>query len=138
MFGNVALPDLIYSGLVRRDAEMNLHGDLAELWETPDRVSYAFHYRRGVKFHNGREVTARDVRATIEFMRNPVNKSPRSGAFRMIRAIETPVAKTVIFHLREGYASFLWNLEKPAVGVVPDDARAVLRGIRLGGDRFDL
>jgi peptide/nickel transport system substrate-binding protein len=113
---------LIYSGLVERDAEMNLHGDLAESWETPDALTYIFRLKKGVKFHDGREVTSKDVKATIEYMMNPSNKSPKGGSFRMIGSIEAPDAGTVIFHLKEPYASFLWNLEKSAVGIVPADA----------------
>lgn len=113
---------LIYSGLVVRDADMNLHGDLAESWETPDALTYVFHLKKGVKFHDGREVTSRDVKATIAWMMNPESKSPKAGAFRMIETIEVPDSSTVIFRLREPYASFLWNLEKSAVGIVPWDA----------------
>lgn len=113
---------LIFNGLVVRDAEMKLHGDLAESWETPDALTYVFHLRRGVKFHDGRELSSRDVKATIEYMMEPENKSPKRGAFPMIGSIETPDAYTVIFHLKEAYASFLWNLEKSAVGIVPAGA----------------
>lgn len=111
---------LIFDGLVERDARMELRGDLAESWETPDALTYVFHLRKGVKFHDGRELTSRDVKATIEFMMNAENRSPKRGAFNMIRSIETPDAVTVIFHLKEAYASFLWNLEKSAVGIVPE------------------
>ena len=113
---------LIFDGLVERDAEMNLHGDLAESWETPDALTYVFHLREGLKFHDGREVSSRDVKDTIEYMMNPANKSPKRGAFFMILSIETPDPHTVIFHLKEAYASFLWNLEKSAVGIVPAGA----------------
>jgi peptide/nickel transport system substrate-binding protein len=88
---------LIYSGLVERDAKMNLHGDLAESWETPDVLTYIFLLKKGVKFHDGREVTSKDVKATIEYMMNPANKSPKGGSFRMIASIEAPDAGTVSF-----------------------------------------
>ncbi len=113
---------LIFSGLVQRDAEMNVHGDLAERWETPDPLTYVFHLKKGVKFHDGREVTSKDVKATIEFMMNAANKSPKRGAFRMIGSIEAPDAYTVVFHLKEPAASFLWNMERSAVGIAPADA----------------
>jgi ABC-type transport system substrate-binding protein len=113
---------LIFSGLVTRDAQMNLHGDLAESWETPDPLTYVFHLKKDVKFHDGRPVTSRDVKATIEYMMDPANKSPKRGSFNMIASIEAPDAETVIFHLKEPYASFLWNMEKSAVGIVPAGA----------------
>jgi peptide/nickel transport system substrate-binding protein len=113
---------LLFDGLVERDAEMNLHGDLAESWDTPDPLTYIFHLRKGVNFHDGRKLTSTDVKATIEFMMNATNKSPKRGAFRMIASIEVPDASTVVFHLKEPAASFLWNMERSAVGIAPANA----------------
>jgi peptide/nickel transport system substrate-binding protein len=113
---------LIFNGLVKRDPQMNLQGDLVENWENPDPLTYVFHLKPGIKFHDSRPLTSLDVKATIEFMMNPANKSAKRGAFTMIKSIETPDANTVIFHLNEPYASFLWNLEKSAVGIAPADA----------------
>lgn len=113
---------LLFDGLVQRDLQMNLQGDLAENWENPDPLTYKFHLRPNVKFHDGRPLTSRDVKATIEYMMKQENKSPKRGAFTMIASIEEPDAATVIFHLKEPYASFLWNLERSAVGIVPWDA----------------
>jgi peptide/nickel transport system substrate-binding protein len=110
---------LLFDGLVERDAQMNLHPDLAESWETPDPLTYIFHLRKDVHFHDGRPVTAKDVQSTFTFMMNPANKSPKGGAFKMIRSIDTPDDHTVVFHLNEPAASFLWNLERSAVGIVP-------------------
>jgi ABC-type transport system substrate-binding protein len=110
---------LIFSGLVVRDTQMNLHGDLAESWETPDPLTYVFRLKKGVKFHDGRPLTSKDVKATIDYMMDPANRSPKRGSFSMIALIETPDAETVVFHLKEPYASFLWNLERSAVGIVP-------------------
>lgn len=110
---------LIFNGLVIRDAEMNLHGDLAESWETPDPLTYIFHLKRDIKFHDGRPATSADVKATFEYMMNGENRSPKRGAFRLVASIETPDAQTVIFRLKEPYASFVWNLERSAAGIVP-------------------
>jgi peptide/nickel transport system substrate-binding protein len=115
---------LIFNGLVKRDLQMNLQGDLAEKWENPDPLSYVFHLKPGIRFHDSRPLTSADVKATIEYMMNPANKSPKHGSFTMIDSIETPDATTVIFHLKEPYASFLWNLEKSAVGIAPANAES--------------
>jgi peptide/nickel transport system substrate-binding protein len=51
------LSALLFDGLVERDAEMNLHPDLAESWDTPTPLTYIFHLRKGILFHDGRPVT---------------------------------------------------------------------------------
>ena len=53
---------LVFSGLVSLDPHLNLAPDLAETWEvSADGTVYTFHIRANAKFHDGRDVTARDV-----------------------------------------------------------------------------
>jgi peptide/nickel transport system substrate-binding protein len=113
---------LLFSSLLERDDQMNFHGDLADSWTTPDPLTYTFHLRPGAHFHDGRPLIAADVKATFDSILNPATHSPKRGAFRMIASIDDLDAATVIFHLNEPYASFLWNLARPAVGIVPHDA----------------
>jgi len=47
---------LIFDNLLARDAQMNVVPGLAERWETSDPLTYVFHLRRGVKFHDGRHL----------------------------------------------------------------------------------
>jgi ABC-type oligopeptide transport system substrate-binding subunit len=56
------LDGLIFSGLLARDGQMNLHGDLASSWEMPDALTYVFHLKPNVKFQNGRLLTSADVK----------------------------------------------------------------------------
>ena len=116
------LDGLIFSGLLARDAQMNLHGDLAESWQTPDPVTYIFHLKPNIHFHDGRPLSSADVKSTFDFILNAANKSPKRGGFRMIDKIEAPDPLTVIFHLKEPYASLLWNLIPSAAGIVPANA----------------
>lgn len=51
----------VYEGLTRRDAELNIIPGLAESWEVVDDLTWRFHLRQGVKFHNGNDFTADDV-----------------------------------------------------------------------------
>jgi ABC-type transport system substrate-binding protein len=113
---------LIFSSLLSRDDQMNLHGDLAESWELPNPLTYIFHLRPNIHFHDGRPLTSADVKSTFDFILNPTNHSPKRGAFRMVTSIEAPDPRTAIFRINAPYASFTTSLVRPAVGIVPADA----------------
>src|SRR5713226_1200478 len=81
------LDGLLFSSVLERDEQMNLHADLAESWELPDPLTYVFHLRPGVRFHDGRPVNSADVKATFDYILNPANHSPKRGAFRMVTSI---------------------------------------------------
>jgi peptide/nickel transport system substrate-binding protein len=130
------LDSLLFSSLLERDEQMNLKGDAAESWEVPDPLTYVFHLRHDIRFHDGRPLTSRDVKATYEFIIDPVNRSPKRGAFRLVTKIETPDAFTVIFHLKEPYASFTTNLIRPATGIVPANATADFSRHPVGSGPF--
>jgi peptide/nickel transport system substrate-binding protein len=113
---------LIFSSLVDLDSERNPRADLAEQWESPDPLTYVFHLRAGVKFHDGRTLTSADVKYTFDSILNRTVTSPKRGSLALIKSIETPDAGTVIFHLSEPYAGFLWSICRPAMGIVPAGA----------------
>lgn len=127
---------LLFSSLLERDEQMNLHVDLAESWNLPDPLTYVFHLRRDVKFHDGRPLTSADVKATFDSILNPANHSPKRGAFRMVTSIEAPDPATVIFHINAPFASFTTSLVRPAVGIVPRDAPADFSRHPVGSGPF--
>lgn len=62
---------LVYSFLVQRDIDGNIVGDLAESWEvSEDELVWTFKLKKGVKFHNGKNLTATDVKATYDRLLN--------------------------------------------------------------------
>ncbi len=56
----------LYDSLTEFDAGNRVRPALAESWENPDELTWIFHLRRGVSFHDGRELTAQDVLFSFE------------------------------------------------------------------------
>ena len=110
---------LIFSSIVSHDAEMKITPDLAQSWETPDPLTYVFHLRPGVKFQDGHSLTSADVKFTFDSILSGAVKSPKRGSLKMVDSVEAPDPATVVFHLHEPYASFLWSLTRPVIGIVP-------------------
>jgi len=113
------LDGLLFDGLVDRDAQMNVVPDLAQSWEMPDPQTYVFHLRRDVKFHDGSSLTSADVKFTIDSILSRDLASPKRGAFLRVKSVEAPDDATVIVRLSEPYASFLLNVSRLAIGIVP-------------------
>lgn len=113
---------LLYDGLLYRDKNFQLQPSLAESWEMPDPLTYRFHIRHGVRFHDGRPLTARDAAYTLSSIRDSKIPTLKAATFRLVSAIETPDDYTLVVRLSEPYASFLWNLAQGAIGIVPAGA----------------
>lgn len=116
------ISELIFDSLLRKDENSNLQPWLAERWENPDPLTYVFHLRSGVRFHDGKPLTARDVQYTFQSLLTGAIKSLKAASFSRIAAVEAPDDLTVVIRLKEPYASFLWNLTQGAIGIVPDGA----------------
>ena len=72
----------IFSGLVSFDPELELMPDIAERWElSVDGKTYTFYLRDGVKFHNGKEVTASDFKYSIERACDPSTGSETAATY---------------------------------------------------------
>jgi len=72
----------IFSGLVRIDRDLKVVPDIAESWEvSEDGTVYTFHLREGVKFHDGKPVTARDVKYSWERACDPEMESKKASVF---------------------------------------------------------
>ena len=113
------IASLIFDSLVHKNAQFNLEPWLATSWETPDALTYRFHLRSGVQFHNGKNLTANDVKFTLDSMRNGTVITAKAGALAHIGSIEAPDAVTVVLHLKTPDAALLWNLADGAIGIVP-------------------
>ena len=115
---------LIFDGLVARDANFQFTPALAERWEQPNPRTLVFHLRGGVRFHDGRTLTARDVVWTIESMIYPARSgaviSPKAAAYAAVDNMQAPDDQTVVFHLKHADNFLLTNLSTGAIGIVPE------------------
>jgi peptide/nickel transport system substrate-binding protein len=127
---------LVFNSLVRRGMRFEILPDLATHWETPDPTTYRFHLRSGVCFHNGKPLSSRDVRYTIQSLLDNVISSPKTSTYRIIDQIETPDDKTVVFRLKRPNAAFLWNLTNGGIGIVPEGAGADFQRNPIGTGPF--
>jgi len=113
------IDELIFDYLVRRDGHFNMKPELAESWDIPDPRTYVFHLHHGAKFHNGQPLTARDVKWTFDSVMQGKVRTTKAAVYRPVDHIDAPDDYTVVFHLKEPFATLLWNLSDGSVGIVP-------------------
>jgi len=130
------IDELLFDALLTRDEHFRVRPGLAERWENPDPLTYIFHLHRGVAFHNGQMLTSRDVKWTFDSLLQGKIRSPKSGAFRFVDHVDAPDEETVVFHLKEPYASLLWNLSEGAIGIVPYGALDEVTRTPVGSGPF--
>ena len=134
----------MFEGLVEQDpVTLEIVPSLAESWEiSDDGLTYTFHLKKGVRFHNGRALTSGDFRWNFERCLTPENISERSwvlapikGASEMLEGkatslsgMETPDDYTVILRLEKPFTPFIAYLSMEAGRVAAREG--------VDGDRF--
>jgi peptide/nickel transport system substrate-binding protein len=113
------IDELLFDALLTRDEHFNVQPGLAERWEIPDPLTYVFHLHRGVKFHDGRALTSRDVKWTFDSLLQGKIRSTKTSTYHYVDRIEAPDDLTLVFHLKEPFAALLWNISEGAIGIVP-------------------
>jgi peptide/nickel transport system substrate-binding protein len=104
---NMGVQGCMYDNLIRRnpvDSGQTIIPDLAHSWEiAPDGKTYTFFLRKGVKFHDGGDLTADDVKATYARIIWPPTgfSSPRTPLFSTVSEINVRDAHTIEFKLHE-------------------------------------
>ncbi|MFP5287103.1 MAG: ABC transporter substrate-binding protein [Thermoanaerobaculia bacterium] len=125
----------LYSTLVTLDAEGRFLPDLAASWEVTDGGrTYTFHLRKGVVWHDRRPFASKDVRFTLERLRDQPSVSHE--AVRRIARIETPDDLTVVLRLREPWAPFLSTLAWGGTYILPRHVAQQEKPIGTGPFRF--
>src|SRR6266498_2024736 len=96
---------MMYSQLVRFDADMNVVPELAESWQiSPDGLAWTFKLRPGVKFHDGQEMTSADVKYTFDRL---FEVSPGKADFIAVDKVEPVGRYGLKFVTKEPFAGLL-------------------------------
>ena len=74
------IDNLIFDDLLSRGDNLDVAPGLAERWEIPDPLTYIFHLHHGVKFHDGRPLTSRDVKWTFDSLLTGKIRSTKAAA----------------------------------------------------------
>ena len=110
---------LVFDDLLSRSDNLSVSPGLAESWGVPNPLTYVFHLHHGVKFHDGRRLTSRDVKWTFDSLLQHTIRSTKAGPYRFVDDIDAPDDFTVVFHMKEPDAALLWNISDGAIGIVP-------------------
>lgn len=105
----VSVGSLIYEGLTRIDENFKPSPNLAESWQvSPDNTRYTFKLV-AAKWHDGRDLTSRDVKFTLEEVSRKYGAKFAAAASHIV-AITTPDARTVVIELDRPFGPLLYSL----------------------------
>lgn len=111
---------LIFNTLTKKDDKFEPVPDLAERFDvSPDLKTFTFYLKSGVKFHNGKTLTAKDVKYTFDTLIAPDFTSGKRGEVAdVLSTIEVKDDKTIVFNCKKPFPGFP-NLIVP-IGIIPE------------------
>lgn len=113
----------VCEGLLNYDQNMNIVPWLATSWEiSDDGRAYTFKLVEGAKFHNGREMTAEDVKFSFERILDPNTGSRRRTNLEVIESIDVVDAHTVRVNLKNRFSPFLTYLVGAYGAIIPRES----------------
>lgn len=115
---SVSMPllEIIFNSLVRFNTKGEIEPDLAQSWDvSADGLVYTFHLRKGVKFHDGVECTANDVKFTFDKIIDPQVNSPFQSQFQLVDSFKAIDKYTFQIVLEKPSSSFIYRLVREIV-----------------------
>jgi peptide/nickel transport system substrate-binding protein len=110
----------IYESLLRYDDKLNPQASLAESWEvSPDEKTYTFRLKQGVKWHDGKPLTADDAVFTYDKFLREVHPRWRPIVNAQVDRIEKVDDRTVRFVLKQPFGPFLLAHEVASAPMIP-------------------
>ena len=123
----------VFNTLLKFDANMKIVPDLAESYKVIDPTTLEFKLRSGVKFHDGGDFTAEDVKFTIDRIADPKFTSPSLAKVDQISSVEIIDKLTVRIHTKTPFAPLLTYLTNIRSGTQIVSKAAVTR---LGDEAY--
>ncbi len=116
--------ELMFESLLGVDANGRIQPNLAESWAVSDNGRlYTFNLRRGVKFHDGREMTGEDVKYAVNYAMNPKNSAYGQSMLAPVERVETEGKYVVKMLLKKPSPPFLASLaDIQAFSVLPKES----------------
>jgi peptide/nickel transport system substrate-binding protein len=119
-FESIWANGMMYSRVVRINADMEIEPDLATSWETSDDgLEWYFELRDGVLFHNGREFVAEDVVHSIKRVQDPDEGTAFASQIEMVDDLEAVSDTELTIYLSAPYADLLSVLGFYAFRIIP-------------------
>ena len=112
----------MHDNLVQLNEEMEIVPGLAHDWEQIDELTWEFQLREGVLFHNGQELTAEDVKFSLERVVDPDISAPGSFIVDFIESVEIIDQYTVQLTTEEPFAPILNHLAHPVAVILNQEA----------------
>jgi peptide/nickel transport system substrate-binding protein len=122
----------VQEALVKVDRHGKIVPWLAERWNTSDNKNYTFFLKRGVRFHNGRELKAADVKFVIDRAMNPETKHPAVANYAAISDIIVKDDYTITITLKNTTANFLLTMARQGSVIYPREAVETLKSEPIG------
>jgi peptide/nickel transport system substrate-binding protein len=126
----------VQEGLIKVDRTGKLVPSLAERWYTTDNRNYTFFLRKGVRFSNGRELKADDVKFALDRAVNPETKHPYRKQYDLIKDVIVKDDYTVTVTLKDVDATFLYTLARQGSVIYPREAVDSLKSQPVGTGPF--
>lgn len=109
--------------MVSRDYDFNFKPGLAKEWEmSEDGLTWTFHLKEDVKFHDGKDLTAEDVKWTLETIIDPEVASPAQSDFAAIKEVIVVDEYTVDVNLNYNFPNILYVLSSTGSGIISKEA----------------
>jgi peptide/nickel transport system substrate-binding protein len=130
LYSDVRVLEQVYDGLLRIDpATLKPEPALAESYQiSPDQLTWTFRLRPGVQFHDGRPLTAADVKYSIDRIRDPKTGATLRSDYDPVADVAAPDPLTVVLKLRRPFGVLAQVLATPVWSAIVPKAATDLAG----------